>query len=334
VLAPDRQASPQLPTLLCSRCQGALEPDDLRCPVCGLTAPIARRESDPEASAATVVRCRVCNASVSYSAEAQAPRCAFCGSVMEIEVPDDPVEQAQAFLAFDVDPAGARKALQGFLSAKKWFRPSDLASGSTLDSLKPVWWPAWVFNAQARVSWTADSDAGAGRADWAPHAGQSSMVLRNVLVSASRGLTEEECSALAGHYDLNRAATAPRGPEGAQIERFDMPRSAARALIQRAVEKTACSAVSAGEIPGSRFRKVGVATLLTGLDTMRYALPAYVLAYRYRGRLFRAVVHGQGADCVIGDAPFSKAKIAAAILGGLLALGAIAGIVYLLVTGK
>ena len=50
----------------------------------------------------------------------------------------------------------------------KWYRPSDLATASTLDQLRPIWWASWIFDANALVSWTADSDHGNRRSSWAP----------------------------------------------------------------------------------------------------------------------------------------------------------------------
>ena len=106
-----------------------------------------------------------------------------------------------------------------------------------------------------------------------------------------------------------------------------MQRSAARKAIVEAIERTAAARVSAGHIPGSKFRKVKVAVLLRSLVTHRVALPAYVLAYHYRGKLFRAVVNGQDDRCAFGQAPLSWAKI---LLVVGLALAALAVVVLLL----
>jgi hypothetical protein len=71
------------------------------------------------------------------------------------------------------------------------------------------------------------------------------------LVSASRGLTTEECASLAGAFDLASARPSPDEGARATIERFDVQRSAARATIARAVEQ-ASTAQAATWIPGSR----------------------------------------------------------------------------------
>lgn len=292
----------------CPRCESRLELGDLRCPICALAVPKEHELHRPDVKA-RVVRCDTCGASLEYSAEAKAPRCSFCASVMRVEMQEDPVEQAEHFLPFTVDPKAAQEALRAFLGRKGFFKPSDLASAAALESLKPLWWPGWSFTAEAQVSWAADSDAGSGRSDWAPHAGTTPMTFRDVVVPASRGLTLSECAKLVPHYQLAQAAPAPQGPEGSQVERFDVTRSGARKQILAGVEAEALRRVKEGEVPGSRTRNVHVAVMLSSLTTTRYALPAYVLAYRYGRKSYRVVVHGQDAALVLGEAPVSVWKV-------------------------
>jgi hypothetical protein len=301
----------------CARCNGALEHGDFRCPVCGLTAPFEAQV--PEELQVKVVRCDSCGAAMDFVAEARAPKCAYCGSVTHLETPADPPEQAEGYVPFTVTPDAARAALTAFLSRKAFFRPSDLAHGARLDSLVATFWPAWIFSAGAQVSWTADSDAGSRRADWAPHAGQCSLEFSEVLVSASRGLTADECEQLTP-YELAGASPDPVGPEGAQVERFDASRSGARAAVMSALAAKARARVKEQHVPGARHRNVKVALRLERLTTRRLGLPAYVLAYRYREKLYRVVVHGQSAQKVIGRAPYSVLKVALVVGGGLLAV--------------
>lgn len=308
----------------CGRCGSELEVGDLRCPICGLAVEDVRAVLPPERAKARVVRCDNCGASLEYSAEARAPRCAYCASVMHVETAEDPVEQAEAFLPFTVSPEEARGALRRFLREEHFFRPGRLASEAALHTVTPMWWPAWAFSAGARVSWAADSNAGSRRSAWAPHAGQVDLTFREIRVSASRGLTEGECERLAGPYRLESGEKEARGPEGARVERFDVTRSGARRQILAAVEAVARQEVERTCIPGTRHRNVHVAVALSKLDTTRYALPAYVLAYRYRGELYRVVVHGQDASVVLGKAPVSWVKVVLVAAGVLLLLALLA----------
>jgi hypothetical protein len=95
--------------------------------------------------------------------------------------------------------------------------------------------------------------------------------------------------------------------------------------VQAAIEERARTAVES-EIPGRRYRNVRVACLIEALTTERVALPAWVLAYRFRGRLYRALVHGQRAEIVVGRSPLDGMKIA--MLGAVIAAIALAIVLH------
>jgi hypothetical protein len=308
----------------CGRCASPLERGDLRCPICNAAAP-ETAVGDSKRTVVEVLRCGACGAAVSYDARSRAPACAFCGSVTRLEAPEDPPEETQLELPFTVDRTSAERAYGEWLRGLGWFRPSDLGSASRLETMTPLWWVGWVFDAEATVTWTADSDADARRSEWAPHSGQTELRFDDVVVSASRGLTAGETERLIPTYDLETARDAASKPEpGATIERFDLPRSAARGRVGAFIERLVRERLERGAIPGTRFRNVHAAVALRRLVTRRVAFPSYVLAYRYRGSVYRVVISGQDATCVIGTAPTSTAKILAVVLGGLAALALLA----------
>jgi hypothetical protein len=318
----------------CTRCGSPIEDGDLRCPICALPVPAAPARA-ARAAHAQVLRCVECGAAIAFSARAQAPHCAFCGATMKVEQPVDPIETAQVRIPFEVDRTEAEAALRGWLGKRGFFAPKTLKHEAVLESLTPLCWAGWIVSADAAVAWTADSDEGARRAAWAPHSGRVSLQFDAICVPATRGLDREECHLLVPYYDLARAvdiaSPAIPGEEPAIIESFDAQRSAARAMIQRAIEATAKTRVE-DCIPGRRFRNVHVACLLEAQTTRRVALPAWVLAYRYRGAPYRAIVHGQRPEVVFGGSPKDWAKIAAVTLAVLAVVGAILLAVYLLQT--
>lgn len=331
-MTPAQPAAAPLPP--CTRCESPIEEGDLRCPICALPVPAAP-EPAARATRAQVLRCVECGAAIAFSALEQAPRCAFCGATMKVEQPIDPIEAAQLRIPFEVDRAEAEAALRGWLGQRGFFAPKTLKQEAVLESLTPLCWAGWIVSADAAVAWTADSDEGARRAAWAPHSGQVSLRFDAICVPASRGLDHEECRLLVPSYDLAKAVavTSPAipGEVPAVIESFDAQRSAARATIQRAIEATAKTRVE-GDIPGRRFRNVHVACLLEAQTTRRVALPAWVLAYRYRGAPYRAIVHGQRPEVVFGSSPKDWVKIAAVTLAVLAVVGAILLAMYLIKT--
>lgn len=309
----------------CTRCEAAIEDGDLRCPICALPVPVVRHPKGAP-HRAQILRCTDCAAAIAYSAEKQAPACAFCGATMKVEVPIDPIEVAQLRIPFKVNRDEASAALRGWLGKRGWFAPKTLKDEAVLESLHPLCWAGWLVNATASVTWAADSDADSHRSAWAPHAGQVSMSFNNIVVPASRGLDHEECRLLIPYYDLRHVV----GVETADavestVESFDAQRSAARKQVQEAIELTAKVRVEE-HIPGRRYRNVHVACLLEGQKTDRVALPAWVLAYRYRDTPYRAIVHGQRGEVVFGSSPKDWVKIMAVVIAGLVLVAAIAAL--------
>lgn len=312
--------------LSCGRCSSLIEPDDLRCPVCNLSCPGAAPKDLP-ATQIEILRCSGCGAAMTYEVKKRAASCAFCGSVLAIEQPADPLEEARWFLPFTIDRERAANAFRGWLGSLGWFRPGDLRSDARLETIEPLLWVGWVFDARAEISWAADTDLGSRRSDWAPHAGRTELEFDAVAVPATRGLSSAEAELLVPSYDLNSATESIEEGSSTTIERFDIPRSVARKRLIEVVEQLSRRRLTSEHIPGNRIRNLRTSTILRGLAARRVAFPAWVLAYRYKGRLFRTVLSGQDADCLKGEAPYSAARIAVVIAG---AVGAVVALLALI----
>ncbi len=298
--------------LRCDRCSSAIEADDLRCPVCNLSCPGSIQQDRP-GTAIDILRCSGCGAAMTYEVSRRSAACAFCGSVLEIEHPADPLEEARVLIPFTVDRAQAERAYREWLRSLGWFRPKDLRTNARLETIQPLRWVGWVFDAEASVSWAADTDSDTHRADWAPHAGCAEITYDDVVVPASRGLSREEIALLLPSYDLGSADGGIDLVGDAPLERFDVPRSTARARLIEACERLARRRLEERHLPGRRSRNLATATVLRGLAARRFAFPAWVLAYRYKDRLYRTVLSGQNAGCLKGDAPYSTFRIAAVV---------------------
>ncbi len=301
--------------LSCRRCSSAIAADDLRCPVCNLSCPTTKQLDRPEIEI-DILRCSGCGAAMTYEVRRKTSSCAFCGSVLELESPTDPLEEAQIALPFTIDRERARAAFRDWLHSLGWFRPGDLSSEARLETIQPLCWVGWVFDARATVSWAADTNLGSRRSEWAPHAGRAELVFDDVVVPATRGLTHTEAFHLLASYDLSSASGPVGGEDDATIERFDIPRSTARAHLIEVVERLSRRRLRSDHISGNRIRNLHTSTVLEELETRRVAFPAWVLAYRYKNRLFRTVLSGQDDGRLMGDAPYSALRIFAAIAAG------------------
>jgi hypothetical protein len=293
--------------------------DDLRCPICSLASP-ASLDDDRAETVVDILRCSGCGAAMTYEVSKGSAACAFCGSVLELDHQLDPTEEARFMLPFTVGRERALAAFRDWLASLGWFRPADLTSGARLETIQPLRWVGWVFNARAEVSWAADTDHDTWRADWAPHSGRAELEYDDVVVPATRGLTAEELALLVPSYDLGSAVADHNDVvDNATVERFDVPRSAARARLVEAVDRLARRRLGIRHLPGRRFRNLHTATVLRGLEVRRFAFPAWVLAYRYRDRLYRTVLSGQDEGRLKGEAPYSALRIAIVAAGAVVA---------------
>ena len=130
------------------------------------------------------------------------------------------------------------------------------------------------------------------------------------MVGASSVLTPAETGAICP-FDL----TAGVPPEQVDLEnvvyeQFRVQRKYARPLAQQGLEeleRQACRKY----VPGN-CRNLHVNVRLEGLTGEPLLLPVWIMAYRYKGHVFRFLASGQTGRC-IGTAPISYRKIAAVI---------------------
>ncbi len=309
----------------CSVCGSLLDEEDLFCANCGTEAP-GKQEPRTRSAAPSLVafECQSCGAAMSYSAREQALRCPFCGSVKLLEQPRQRTLAPELVVPFQINPSQAQQALLKWLSQGFW-RPGDLTQQAQLIKIMPVYLPYWVFEARVHTYWTADTSctpAGA-RADWYPISGENQGEYRNLLVGASGALSQEETQALCP-FDLAKAVPPNKVDFSAvSVEPFALPRRHARPQARQSLEQLeyqACTAL----VPG-RARNVHVNVLVTGMSSRPVLLPVWIMAYRYRDRVYRFLVNGQTGRCT-GTAPISwwKVTLAGAFVAlVLVALGAL-----------
>lgn len=303
----------------CSRCGAALDSHDLCCPVCGCITPVA-----PQETIAAVARCTGCGASATFDPQKNLLACAFCGSAYEVEQPRDPIDPIDWFVPFTVSPAEASSAVNHWLHHQDILRPKNLVDASMLESIRPIWWGAWVVDTDCDIFYAADVDVGPQPKIWRPMSGSCGVSFRGFVVPATRGLKKAETDWLLQQVSLTDLKPVPVGPPTATSEAIELQRSGVWPEILSAIGNQATAHVgSAGILPGNRHKNLRVSPLLSGLTTKRVGFPVYILAYRYDGECFRVLVDGRDKSRVFGDAPLSTIKLALVVLMILLILAAL-----------
>lgn len=319
----------------CEVCRSLLDEEDLFCSNCGTEAPHRREKTAPAIDAGRLAKtnfeCSGCGASMSYDAGAAALRCPFCGSVDMVSKPDMPTLSPRRVVPFRFDRPQAEAAMPQWLGRGFW-RPGDLARLAHLVEMSAVYVPYWIFHAHTHTYWTADTDrtpAGA-RGDWYPLAGEHRGHYAGLLIGASQALTPHETAAICP-FDLDDGV-APEEVDldHVTVEQFAMPRKYARPLARQALDQSELRTIAASYVPG-RARNVHVNVRVEAMESEPVLLPVWIMAYRYRDRLFRFLVNGQTGQAT-GQAPTSWGKVALAV--AVIAAGiALIGLAALALTG-
>ncbi len=300
----------------CTTCRAQLDPEDLFCPNCGAEAPRVEsgdRAAPPESDWLTHrYVCDGCGASMSYDASAQNLRCPFCSSEKLTSQPDEKTLRAKLVVPFQTTQQQVLATLRQWLGSSFW-RPSGLAHDAVVTRIVPVYVPYWVFSAHADTYWTADTNQVPwhARGNWRPVSGDHRAEYHGILVGASSTLTPVETSAICP-FNLNAGQPLSQSDlANFIVEQFRVQRKYARPLARAGIEsfeQEACRKL----VPG-RSRNVKVNVRLTGISSEPVLLPVWILAYKYKGELYRFLANGQTGRHT-GTAPVSWFKITMTIL--------------------
>jgi hypothetical protein len=257
---------------------------------------------------------------MSYDASARSLRCPFCGSEKLEQRADERTLAPRRVVPFKVSREAAMATMRKWLG-RGFFRPGDLSQRAMIEKMAAVYVPFWIFEARTHTYWTADTSQLPlmSRGDWCPLFGEHRDAYAGLLVGASGALSSRETHALRP-FDLEAAVEPSQVDlENVTVEKFKVGRKYARPLAREGLERLEAQTCQAQYVPG-RARNVKVNTLPEGLASEPVLLPVWIMAYRYKERVFRFLVNGQTGTAT-GEAPMSWKKVAAvaaAVLGAIL----------------
>lgn len=307
-------------TLRCHVCQALLDEEDLFCGNCGTEASAHEPQHEqPSRQSMHNFRCSGCGASMSYDPQAEGLSCPFCGSVKMVATPPQRVLAPSRVIPFAVTREAAVETMRRKLGEGIW-RPGDLSQQALVVKMMPVYVPYWVFEAETHTYWTADSSQtpSGARSDWYPLTGEHRGRHAGILVGASGALSPQETAALCP-FDLEQAVPADTiDLEQSIVEQFSVPRKYARPLARHTIEAFEAADCQARYVPG-RVRNMKVNVLISGQTSEPVLLPVWIMAYRYRDRVFRFLVNGQTGKAA-GQAPISRIKQLTAVAFFVLAV--------------
>jgi hypothetical protein len=308
--------------------------------------------AQPPKSVATigkqVLSCRGCGATTETDELAGA--CPFCGGVLIALSQPDGVIAPEAVVPFGVDRRAANDAFVTWVRSR-WFAPSSLKRVGATESITGTYVPHWTYDAHTETDYTGQrgehywvtetytvSDGKGGtrtetrqvqRTRWYPAAGHVARDFDDVLTLASTKISPKLVDD-AGPWSLEQAV--PFSPDylaGYTALRYDVDPDAGLGPAKQQMEDVVRGDCRR-DIGGDEQRVDRMAVQYSAVMFKLLLLPLWIATYVYAGRTFQVLVNANTGE-VLGERPFSRLKIALAVLAGLVLL---AGIITVVVLAK
>ncbi|MCF8604034.1 hypothetical protein L5I01_11765 [Gordonia sp. HY442] len=357
----------QTRTYPCGSCGAPLsfspERQDLSCGACGRAYPI---ELDPAAvvvkhdlatamsslasgavGLASVgggeheVVCQSCGGRTIFNGSLTATRCPYCATpIQRDDVQDSPARfPLDAIVPLHIGEPQARESIEKWINSR-WFAPREFKKYRTLGSFTSVYLSYYSYDADTTTSYhgqrgdTYTVVVGSGenrhtetRIRWRRASGVVRDSIRDLPELSNTGMDQERIRDLepwpiqaavpytpefvAGH--LSR--TYDRDPQ-------DVFSRSARPRIDGQIDNTIRR-----DIGGDHQRISSKNTAYGMLQFMYLLLPMWLLTVNYDGKPFQVFVNGLTGE-VQGDRPWSKVKIAAAVIAGIIVACVLAYLIW------
>ncbi|MEZ4381859.1 MAG: hypothetical protein R3A79_10940 [Nannocystaceae bacterium] len=276
--------------------------------------------------------CESCGSQVQVEAHLRTTTCPYCASPAVIERPRGGGRPQPTFVLAFILPNEAALA-----AARRWVRRAWLAKEAfrkaKVEALRGIYVPAYLFSAAAHADYTAQigenyqetytTTDSKGRTvtrtrtktEWHTLSGRYAAYVSDVVVTASRGIPNDELEGIEP-FDLRALHRySPRLLSGWIAEEASM---AAAECRQLAIDEALAEVQQriARMLPGDKQRGLQVSAKLDALDQELVLVPVWVLPVRWGEapeQVVRVLVNGQ-SGAVFGKAPRSWVKIIALVL--------------------
>ncbi len=316
----------------CARCSRRARRGQPYCEQCGLElfAPEAVRTPAPRRS----LTCTQCGASVAFPEGERTTACPFCDTPYVAQGELAPERFTPEFvLPFGITEAEARERFGAWLLGNRLFAPGDLRHKARLEAPRGVYLPFWSFSTRSRSRWSArvgehwyetqtyttmvngklvTRTRRVQHTEWYPLEGDYQQYHAHYLVSGSKGLPQEIADALKPFPVAEMLRYQPQYLAGWLAEEYSLDREEAARVSDGVFAEDERRAVAAF-LPGDTHTDLEVETSFSDTTEDLLYLPIWILAFRYRERLFRFVLNG-ATGTQWGERPRSRPRIALAVL--------------------
>lgn len=285
-------------------------------------------------------RCESCGSEVDAPSDQRSLRCPFCDSTYVAELPlEQRTSQRPEFIiGFEVSREKAQELFFQWIGKNSFFRPGDLVRKAATEKQQGVYIPFWHFSMIAMSQWSAQIGEHWYRTEtytvknadgktetrtrtiqeteWWPLSGVYRKYYSGYMVSASKGLPQQEALAIQPYRLNTMMRYRPMYLAGWLSEEYSIGREVALATTQQEFRNRERNAISRF-LPGDVQSGLTVQTDLDVGGSDLILLPVHVLSYRYGEKVYRFLVNGQTGK-MVGEKPWSGSRIAIVVIAAVL----------------
>ena len=303
---------------------------------------LAGLEADEPKIDEIVSACESCGARIELPPNVTSGPCPFCTRTVVATGLSVKHVKPRSLLPFAVNRAAARARFSAWIG-RLWFAPRDLKKAAAIDgALTGVYLPYWTYDAGALTDYTGQRGEHyyvtetyttmvngkpqvrtrqVQKTRWYPAAGRVRDTFDDLLVPGSTTIERGRLDKLTP-WDLD--ALVPYADEylaGFRAESYtvDLPGGFERA---KAMMLPRIRATIRRDIGGDVQRIATMRSAYHDITFKHLLLPVWICAYRYKGRLFQILINARTGE-VVGDRPYSWAKITLSVVMALVCVGAI-----------
>ncbi len=341
-------------TFQCSQCRGDVQFDPssqkLVCKYCGNEENIPQSEEEiPDIDFAVALKassagdtmetvrefnCKGCGANVHNPEDDLSMDCPFCGLTLIQTDHTKNLMRPHAVLPFAVSQEESRDAFRKWLS-KLWFAESHSKKYARENAPKGVYLPYWKFDTNAvtfyrgkrghSVTVRTGKNTTTTHIQWVPVSGTVSRFFDDFLVPSAYSVPKKYLDKLEPWQLPNMVSYSEEYLAGFEAQSYQVDPAEGFQNAKEEMEKVIRSDVT-GDIGGQAQQVDSIRTDYRNLKVSHVLLPVWVFTYRYKSKVYTAVVNAQTGE-VQGEYPLSKIRVAAAAIG---VLGVLAGVIYVI----
>jgi hypothetical protein len=305
-----------------------------------MLARMAKQRTDARAAEADTneVKCESCGATIVFKGTITSTECEYCGAPRQRGGVHTAVQRipVDGVLPFMVEKKLAHQNLASWVRSR-WFAPNEFLRRGVEGRFSGIYLPYWTFDSMT-ASWYRGQrgehyyvTVGSGqnqkrerRTRWHAASGSFQRFFDDVLVCASNGLPRAVMIALEP-WPLERLLPYTQQVlSGYLAQTYDVELKDGFVDAKKRIDESIRSEVRR-RIGGDEQRIDSVRTNYDALTFKHLLLPVWMLTYRYHGKPYRVLVNACTGE-VQGERPYSTAKIAIAVIFGLLVMILLAAI--------